>query len=310
MSVTDTALIRGVSPSDFKGSGELERARRRSDRRITLALLLPGILGLVACFVFPLLFMARMSFNVGEPNGVVQEAVTLDTYLRALADPYYWKVTVDTFWMGLVTAVLCVIVSYPIALFLARTESRWKGILVALAIAPLLTSAVVRTFGWMVILGNQGLINNTLIDLGFIESPLVLSNNMTGVIIGLVEIFMPYAILTMMSGFGQISTQLEEAAGSLGASKAKVFARVTLPLSLPGVLTGFLLVFVLSISTFVTPRLLGGGVVQVLATEIYDQATGLLNWPFAAALSMILLVLFGTVIAIYSAIIKKMGFQS
>jgi putative spermidine/putrescine transport system permease protein len=130
---------------------------------------------------------------------------------------------------------------------------------------------------------------------------------MTGVTIGLVEIFMPYAILAMISGFGRLSPQLEEAAGSLGASKLQVFTRVTLPLSLPGILTAFLLVFVLSISTFITPRLLGGGSVQVLATEIYDQTTGLLNWPFAAALSVILLILFGLIIAVYQRLTKKIG---
>lgn len=309
--MTATQALSQIAPGATpKGQGEQEKARRKHDRRIQLALLLPGILGLIVSFVFPLLYMFRMSFNLGEPNGVVHETFTLETYMRSLGDPYYWKVTVDTFMMGLSTGLFCVLVSYPIALFLSRTESKWKGILIALAIAPLLTSAVVRTFGWMVILGNQGLVNTTLMDLGWIDTPITLANNMTGVTIGLVEIFMPYAILAMISGFGRINTQLEEAAGSLGASKFKVFTKVTLPLSLPGVLTAFLLVFVLSISTFITPRLLGGGVVQVLATEIYDQTTGLLNWPFAAALSMILLVLFGTVIAIYTAIVRKMGFSS
>lgn len=306
-----TVAIQKIPPGRRRyGQGEQERARRRQDRNVRLGLLLPGLLGLGVSFVLPLLYMLRMSFNVGEPNGIVVETFTFDTYMRALGDPYYWKVTGDTFVMGLLSAAFCVLVSYPIALFLARTESKWKGVLIALAIAPLLTSAVVRTFGWMVILGNQGLVNTTLTQWGWVTQPLVLANNMTGVVIGLVEIFMPYAILTMISGFGRISTQLEEAAASLGASKAKVFARITLPLSLPGVLTAFLLVFVLAVSTFVTPRLLGGGVVQVLATEIYDQTTGLLNWPFAAALSMILLVLFGTVIGIYSAIIRKMGAAS
>lgn len=310
MSVTETATLRGVDPRRQSGPGEQEKARRRHDRMVVFGLVLPGILGLAVSFLFPLIYMLRMSFNIGQSNGVVIETFTFETYVRALSDPYYWKVTVDTFWMGLAVALFCVIVSYPIALFLARTESKWKGILIALAIAPLLTSAVVRTFGWMVILGNQGLINTTLMDWGLIQTPVVLANNMTGVIIGLVEIFMPYAILVMISGFGRISTQLEEAAGSLGASKTKVFTRVTLPLSLPGVLMAFMLVFVLAISTFVTPRLLGGGVVQVLATEIYDQTTGLLNWPFAAALSMILLVVFGTVIGIYTAAVKKMGLSS
>lgn len=307
---TETATLRGIDPGKFRGAGEQEKARRAQDRRIRWALLAPGILGLIVSFVIPLLFMLRMSLNTGEPNGIVHETITFDTYMRALGDPYYWKVTLDTLWMGLATAFFCVLVSYPIALFLTRTESKWKGVLIALAIAPLLISAVVRTFGWMMLLGRQGMLNTLLVDWGLIKDPLVLTNNMQGVVIGLTEIFMPYAILVMISGFGRISSQLEEAAGSLGASKTKVFMRVTFPLSLPGVLMAFVLVFVLAVSTFITPRLLGGGVVQVLATEIYDQTVGLLNWPFAAALSMILLVVFGAVLGLYSFLVKKMGLTS
>jgi putative spermidine/putrescine transport system permease protein len=300
---TQTPAVRRTGAAE----GDLERATSSRNRRTYLALLLPGLLGLLVSFVFPLAYMIRMSFNRGAPDGVIEETFTLDTYLQPLTDPYYWRVTLDTFQMGVTVGVLCVLVSYPVALFLARSTSKYRGLLMAVAIAPLLTSAVVRTYGWMVILGTNGLVNSTLGGMGLIDTPLKLTNNMTGVTIGLVEIFMPYAILAMISGFGRLSPQLEEAAGSLGASKLQVFARVTLPLSLPGVLTAFLLVFVLSISTFITPRLLGGGSVQVLATEIYDQTTGLLNWPFAAALSVILLVLFGLIIAVYQRLTKKIG---
>ena len=287
--------------------GELEKSTGRRNRRTYLALLIPGVLGLVVSFVFPLAYMVRMSFNRGAPDGIIEETFTLDTYIQPLTDPYYWRVTLDTFQMGVTVGLLCVLVSYPVGLFLARSTSKYRGLLIAVAIAPLLTSAVVRTYGWMVILGTNGLVNSTLDGMGLIDTPLKLTNNMTGVTIGLVEIFMPYAILAMISGFGRLSPQLEEAAGSLGASKLQIFTRVTLPLSLPGILTAFLLVFVLSISTFITPRLLGGGSVQVLATEIYDQTTGLLNWPFAAALSVILLVLFGLIIAVYQRLTKKIG---
>lgn len=306
VTVTETmSAVDGGRPRQHVGGQEAKTRRR--NRATFWALLIPGILGLLVSFVFPLAYMIRMAFNEGAGNGVVVEKFTFDTLLRPLTDSYYWKVTLDTFTMGLTVALFCVLVSYPIALFLARTESKWKSLLIVAALAPLLTSAVVRTYGWMVILGQDGLINSTLVDWGLIATPLRLSNNMTGVVIGLVEIFMPYAILAMISGFGRISTQLEEAAGSLGANRGVVFRRITLPLSLPGVLTAFLLVFVLSISTFITPRLLGGGVVQVLATEIYDQATGLLNWPFAAALSVMLLVLFSVVIMAYQALAKKLG---
>jgi putative spermidine/putrescine transport system permease protein len=287
--------------------GDLELASRRRNRRTYLVLLLPGLLGLLVSFVFPLAYMIRMSFNRGAPDGVIEETFTLDTYIQPLTDPYYWRVTLDTFQMGVTVALLCVLVSYPVALFLARSTSKYRGLLMAIAIAPLLTSAVVRTYGWMVILGTNGLVNSSLKGMGLIDTPLKLTNNMTGVTIGLVEIFMPYAILAMISGFGRLSPQLEEAAGSLGASKLQVLTRVTIPLSLPGILTAFLLVFVLSISTFITPRLLGGGSVQVLATEIYDQTTGLLNWPFAAALSFILQILFGLIFAVYQRLTKKIG---
>lgn len=288
-------------------SGALEAASRRRTRRNATMLVAPGVLGLLLGFIIPLLYMIRMSFNRGAADGVVEDTWTLDMYTRPLADPYYWRVIWNTFSMGLVVAIVCVILSYPIALFLARTNSRYRSLLMAVAIAPLLTSSVVRTYGWMVILGPVGLFNGSLKALGYTGPPLALVNNMTGVIIGLIEIFMPYAILAMISGFGRLSTQLEEAAGSLGANKFEVFRRITLPLSIPGVLTGFLLVFVLSISTFITPRLLGGGVVQVLATEIYDQTTGLLNWPFAASLSVILLIMFGLIIGVYQRLTRRIG---
>lgn len=288
---------------------EEEQRTRRRQRRTFWMLAAPALLGLLASFVMPLLYMARMAFNHGSSDGVIIETFTLETFGRAISDPYYWQVTLDTFVMGLTVAVLCTLVSYPIALFLMRSTSRFKSVLIALAIAPLLTSAVVRTYGWMVILGGSGLINGTLMSFGLISTPLRLANNMTGVIIGLTEIFMPYAILAMMSGFGKLDPRLEEAAGSLGASRLRTFTRITLPLSLPGALTAALLVFVLAISTFVTPRLLGGGAVRVLATEIYDQATGLINWPFAAALSILLLLLFGAMVAVYQGIVRKLGFD-
>ena len=287
--------------------GHLERSRTRQNRLIAWALALPALLALIVSYAYPLVWMIRMSFNIGHGDGLYDTTFSLDSYIKPLADPYYWGVIGNTLLLGILSAVLCILVSYPIALFLTKSSSKWKSVLVALAIAPLLTSAVVRTFGWMVILGPQGLVNSTLKNLGIISAPLPLANSFLGVVIGLVEIFMPYAILGMMSGFGRLNPQLEEAASSLGANRASVFLRLTLPLSLPGLLTAFLLVFVLSISTFVTPQLLGGGRVHVMATEIYDQTTGLLNWPFAASLSVILLILFGTVVALYQRLARRLG---
>ena len=270
-----------------------------------LGLVVPGLVGLFFSFILPLFVMLRMSFNTHGAGGQLIESFNLESYSNALTDPFYWKVIGNTLLLGFLCGLFAVLLSYPIALFLVRTTSRWKGVLLALAIAPLLTSAVARTFGWASILGDQGVINKFLLDLGLIDAPLRLVNNFLGTTIALIEILMPYAILAMLSGFGRINSALEEAAGSLGASKFKVFTRVTLPLSLPGVFTGFLLVFVLAVSSFVTPRLLGGGRVFVLATEVYNEATQLLNWPLASALSVILLILFGLLVTVYQRLIKR-----
>ncbi|WP_231445969.1 ABC transporter permease [Brevibacterium zhoupengii] len=278
------------------------RDRRRWE---LFGLLLPGLLGITIAFVLPVIVMARMSLNTHGAGGQLVESFSLSAYQSALADAFYWQVVGNTLLLGLGCGAAATILSYPLALFLVRTTSKWKGVLIALAIAPLLTSAVARTYGWIAILGDQGVINDSLLSFGFLDSPLQLSNNMFGTTIALVEILMPYAILAMISGFGRISPSLEEAAGSLGASKFKTFFRITLPLSLPGVFTGFLLVFVLAISSFVTPRLLGGGRVFILATEVYNEATQTLNWPLASALSVILLVVFGAMLVVYQRLVAK-----
>jgi putative spermidine/putrescine transport system permease protein len=281
-------------------------ARARSGRRTAAALLAPGLLALGVTFLLPLIWLVRMSLNRGDASGAITPALSLDSYEAATGDAFYWKIAWSTVELGLIVTVCTLVISYPVALFLTRTQSRWRGVLVALAIAPLLTSAVVRTYGWMVILGDQGVLNGGLRSLGLVDTPLRLSNNFAGASIALVEILMPYAILAMLSGFGRISEDLEQAAASLGANRLWVFLRVTLPLSLPGVLTAGLLVFVLTISSFVTPSLVGGGRVFVLATEIYNQATFTLNWPLAAALSVLLLILFGAVIISYQRAVRAL----
>ena len=274
-----------------------------------LALVIPGVLGLVASFVLPLLYLFRMSLKTGTSEGIITDTVSLHSYAEFVSDPYYWKMAWETLRLGLGVTFFAVLVSYPIALFLVRTQSRFKGILVALAIAPLLTSSVVRTYGWIVLLGNQGVVNKTIQFTGLTDRPLALVNNQLGVYISLVEIMMPYMILALLAGFGRFNPDLESAAASLGANRWKVFWRVVWPLSMPGVLTGALLVFVLTISSFITPRLVGGGKVFLLATEIYDQATATLNWPFAAAISFILLALFGFVIVLYQRAIRRIEAQ-
>jgi len=277
-----------------------------SHRGILLLLLLPGLIALLTTFLLPLIWLVRASFASSAMAALRGGEWTLESYRTVLFDPFYWKIAWNTLYLGVNVAVLAVILSYPIALFLARTQSRWRGVLTALAVAPLLTSSVVRTYGWMVILGDRGVINTALQSSGLTDGVIRLTNNYFGATVALVEILMPYAILAMLSGFGRLNTQLEEAAAMLGANRLRVFTRIVLPLSLPGVLTATLLVFVLAISSFVTPRLMGGGRVFVIGTEVYNEATVTLNWPLAASLSVLLLILFGSVIVIYQRAMRAL----
>ncbi len=277
-----------------------------SHRGILLLLLLPGLIALLTTFLLPLIWLVRASFASSAMAALRGGDWTLESYRTVFFDPFYWKIAWNTLYLGVNVAVLAVILSYPIALFLARTQSRWRGVLTALAVAPLLTSSVVRTYGWMVILGDRGVINTALQSSGLTDGVIRLTNNYFGATVALVEILMPYAILAMLSGFGRLNTQLEEAAAMLGANRLRVFTRIVLPLSLPGVLTATLLVFVLAISSFVTPRLMGGGRVFVIGTEVYNEATVTLNWPLAASLSVLLLILFGSVIVIYQRAMRAL----
>ncbi|QCI99718.1 ABC transporter permease [Agrobacterium larrymoorei] len=275
-------------------------------RSVLLLLLLPGLAALVVTFVLPLIWLFRASFASSTIGAFSGGDWTLTSYSTVIFDPFYWRVAWNTLVLGFNVAIFSVILSYPIALFLVRTQSRWRGVLTALAVAPLLTSSVVRTYGWMVILGDKGVINSTLQSLSITDSVIRLTNNSFGATVALVEILMPYAILAMLSGFGRLNAQLEEAAAMLGANRLKVFTRIILPLSLPGVLTAALLVFVLAISAFVTPRLMGGGRVFVLGTEVFNEATVTLNWPLAAALSVLLLLLFSSIIVIYQRALRSL----
>ncbi|QWW71132.1 ABC transporter permease [Rhizobium sp. WYJ-E13] len=277
-----------------------------TSRGILLLLLLPGLVALVITFLLPLLWLLRASFASSAVGALSGGDWTWEAYTTVLFDPFYWRVAWNTLVLGFNVAIFAVILSYPIALFLVRTESRFRGVLTALAVAPLLTSSVVRTYGWMVILGDRGVINSTLQSLSLTDGVIRLTNNSFGATVALIEILMPYAILAMLSGFGRLNVQLEEAAAMLGANRLKAFTRIVLPLSLPGVLTAALLVFVLAISSFVTPRLMGGGRVFVLGTEVFNEATVTLNWPLAAALSVMLLVLFSSIILLYQRALRAL----
>jgi putative spermidine/putrescine transport system permease protein len=270
------------------------------------ALLLPAVLVNVVTFLVPMGNLAMLSFHEGMPGGAIGTGLSSATWLGIFGDSYYAGLVTTSVVVALGITVLTLLAAYPIALFVHRAPDRWRNLLVVACISPLLVSAVVRTYGWMVVLGDGGPISAALHRLGMARPPRLVFN-MTGVVIGLVEILMPYMILALLAGFGRLGGGLEEAAASLGAPPFTVFRRIVVPLTLPGILLGSLLAFVLAVSSFITPKLLGGGRVLLLATEIYDQAIVTLNWPVAAALSIVVLVIFGAALLLYGRAVQAVG---
>jgi putative spermidine/putrescine transport system permease protein len=267
-------------------------------------LIMPCLLLFALFFVLPIGLMAMMSFLTGNP--VVQPNVELTTrhYVRFANDIYNWEVLWATLRIGLMVTAVTLFLGYPLAHLLARIHSRaMHAVLLMAVLAPMLTGIVVRTFAWMTILSDTGVVNESLMALGLISEPLPLMNSETGIVIGLSHIFIPYMVLTLTGVIGRIDERLEQAAQNLGASPLRAFWEVTLPLSVPGILAGSLLVFALSISSYVTPLLMGGFQIMTLPLMIYQQIAANFNVGFAAALGMVLLVISLVLVLAYNHVL-------
>ncbi len=209
-------------------------------------------------------------------------------YLELLGDPVIRSVLWRTVWIALVTTAICAVLGYPLALFLSRSKRR--NLWLILVISPWLVSIVVRTFGWMVLLGNRGVLNRTLMDAGITEYPIRMLFTPTAVVVGLVHVFLPFMVIAILSALLQQDRKLEEASQILGGTRWQTFRRVTLPLSMPGVVGGCSLVLLLASGAIVTPLLLGGLRDRMLGTQIYTEMFQIYNFNRATAMAVILLV--------------------
>ena len=244
---------------------------------------LPALPALILLFVFFLFPVVRML-------GFSLEGGTLDWYAKALGEQLYLRVFWNTFEIALLVTFFCLLLGYPLGFLMATTTPFWATVGFIFVLLPLWTSVLVRTYAWMVLLGRNGVFNRTLMEAGIISDPIPLLHNFTGVLIGMVHVLLPYMVLPIYGAVRKVDPAIPAAAAGLGASSFAIFRRIYLPLTLNGIFAGSVLVFVLSLGFFITPALLGGGRVMMIAVLIEQQVREALNWPFAAALSAVLLV--------------------
>lgn len=242
---------------------------------------------LATFFVVPLLLLLGVSFTVGFPLDLVP---SLGSYSQLFSNAFYRSYLATTLVFGVTVTALCLVIGYPLAYFLVRKAKRSYSLLLVAVVSPLLVSVVARTVGWTIMLGNEGVVNSILLFFGIVDRPVQILFTPFAAVVGMVHVLLSFMVLSLASVLSGLDRSLEEAALSLGADRARVFWRVTFPLSLRGVGVGCLLVFLLAIGAFVTPVLLGGGKIRLLAPMIYDQIINVVDWSLGSAMSIILML--------------------
>lgn len=262
----------------------LKRVHRR-EQGVFFGLSAPALLVVLLFAVVPVLWLSSLSFL----NAAGQ--FSLENYERIFGSPLYRRTFTVTFQISFAVTFICILLGYPLCYWLANMSQRMASVLLVFVLVPFWTSVLVRTYAWLVLLQRNGIINETLLSLGLIERPLQLAHNLTGSIIGMVHIMLPFLVLPLYATMRNIDGDLVRAAIALGSSPRSAFWRVYLPMSLPGLFAGTVLVFILSLGFYVTPALLGGGRVQMLAQRIESTITIHSNWGAASALGVVLLLL-------------------
>ncbi len=267
----------------------MERRRPLTRGWIAGGLLAPATLLVGLLLAIPLLYLFRSSFNRFDPMLIMRPDFTPANYARLLRDARYARILGETLLCGCAVTGLTLALGFPLAYWLARSAKRARQLLLGLVVLPFTLNTAVLAFGWVVILGRTGLINQAALALGLSAEPLRLMFTPAAVVVALAQALLPYQVLSLMAVISRIDPALEEAAADLGATRPAVIRDVVLPLAVPGVLAGSTFVFLATATAFVTPRIIGGGSVQMLGTVIYQQIFQAVNWPFAAALSFVLM---------------------
>jgi spermidine/putrescine transport system permease protein len=277
---------------------EAAQRRKQQERRTLGVLAGPSVLWLVLFFLLPLAIVLVISFLKRGTYGGVVTSPTLANYVKLL-DPDYFIIFRRSVTLALVTTITCLIVGYPMAYFIARRPERWRGVLLMLVIIPFWTNFLVRTYAWIELLRDEGVINNVLIALGLTDKPLDLLYTPGAVIVGLIYGYLPFMILPLFANLEKFDHSLIEAAQDSGANSFWAFLRVMLPLTMPGIVAGSILVFIPSLGAFVTSDILGGAKLMMIGNLVERQFTAGRNWPFASTISITLMVIVSLAVALY-----------
>jgi len=268
----------------------LAARERRGGRLSTAALLVgPATIFVTVGLLIPIVILFRYSLNEFVPGRMMVEALTIENYVLFVTDPYYTAAFYRTLRVAVIVTVLCLLLAFPLAYKLARTQSRYKNLMVMLLVLPLFVGNAVRAAGWMTLFGNRGFLNVTLQWLGITSEPVVIMYTEFAVIVGILAVNLPYVVLTLQSVIEGIDRAVEEAAFSLGAGPFTMVRRVLLPLALPGFAAGAIFCFILTMNAYATPVLLGGPQFMMMGPLVYVQFAAKSNWPFGAAVSFILM---------------------
>lgn len=269
-------------------------------RRTAPYLLSAPALSVYAVFlVVPLASMALIAFQHFDFYGGVKPGFTLENYAQIFGDSYYWQIFGRTFWIAGVVTAICGVVGTFEAIVLYRMGNPWKSIFLLVVLGPLLISVVVRTLGWALLFGSTGLVNKLLLVLGLVSEPVQFMYSVTGIVIALTHVLVPFVVISVWASLQRVNPAIERAAISLGAGRATVVRRVIVPLAMPGILSGSVIVFALAASAFATPAIIGGRRLKVIATAAYDEFLNTLNWPLGASLAVLLLA--ANVVVLYAA---------
>ncbi|WP_417436760.1 ABC transporter permease [Idiomarina abyssalis] len=265
----------------------------------------PAFVLFLVLLLIPLVMTFALSFNSFSFYGGIEDVYSLENYVEVLGDSYFYEIFLRTFLIALATTFFCVLLGVPEAYILLRMRPFARSIMLLVVLGPLLISVVVRTLGWAILLGNNGVINEFLRNLGLITSPIKMLYTSGGIVVALVHVMIPFMIIAVWAALQRRDPSAEQAAESLGASPVKVFTRVVLPQAMPGILSGSLIVFSLSASAFATPAILGGRRVKVVSTTVYDEFLNTLNWPLGAAIAVLLLVSVLVIMLSWNRLIEK-----